>query len=367
MAYDPVQAINTEEPSHPEDIVDVTVIGAGPIGLELAVALKKAGVDYQHFEAGQIGQTVSRYPKMTRFFSSPDRIAIAGVPLSTHDQSKATREDYLAYLCGIVSQFDLNVQTFTRVERIEQDSTNHLFTLHVDRHGALRRTYTRRIVLAVGDLAMPKLLHIPGEDLPHVSHYFDEPHKYFRKKLLIVGGKNSAVEAAIRCHRAGAEVSMSYRQQSFDAKRVKYWLLPEIEALIKDGSIHLYSQTVPQAINRTHVTLTPAQPLIGDTTTVEADFVLLLTGYVMDSTLFEMLGVQLDGSNHAPTHDPTTMQTNIANVYVAGTAAAGTQETFRLFIENCHIHVPRIVASITGQPPPTQSENPNNTYTHPES
>ncbi len=343
---------------------DVVIIGAGPIGLELAVALKRAGIDYLHFEAGQIGQTVVRYPKMTRFFSSPERIAIAGVPLGTSDQSKATREEYLGYLRGVVSQFDLDIQTFARVIKIELVGDHNGFVLQVDRSGTVTQYRAKRIVLAVGDMAMPRLLHIPGEDLGHVSHYFDEPHRYFRKRLFIVGGKNSAVEAAIRCCRIGAKVSMSYRGEWFDPKRVKYWLLPEIEQMIKAGQIRFFPHTVPAAISPTHVTLRSVPPVIDDPVEVEADFVLLLTGYVMDTTLFNMLGVTLEGENLAPAHDPATMETDVRGVYVAGTAAAGTQEKFKLFIENCHIHVPRIVAALTGRSdlapgPPTTEAYPN--------
>lgn len=328
----------------------VALIGAGPIGLELAVALKQAGIGYTHFEAGQIGQTVFRYPKMTRFYSSPQRIAIAGVPLYTSDQSKATREEYLAYLRNIVEQFDLAVHTFERVTAIERCGGD--FTLRTDCHGAVQQYQASNIVLAVGDMAHPRLLHIPGEDLTHVSHYFDEPHRYFRKKLLIIGGKNSAVEAAIRCHRAGAKVAVSYRGDRFDPDRIKYWLLPEIEALIRAGEIDFYINTVPRSISSTHVTLHPAPGCIGDPLEVQADFVLLLTGYAMDTTLFEMAGVELAGENQAPIHDPGTMATNVPGIYVAGTAAAGTQVQFKLFIENCHCHIPRIVAALTGQPPP---------------
>lgn len=330
---------------------DVAIIGAGPIGLELAVAVKQAGIDYEHFEAGQIGQTISWFPKMSRFFSSPDRIAICGVPLHTTDQAKATREEYLAYLRNVVAQFDLRVRTYERVTRIQRNTEG--FILDTDRGGVAGRYGAKKIVLAVGDMAYPRLLHIPGEDFEHVSHYFDEPHRYFRKRLLVVGGKNSAVEAAIRCHRAGALVAISYRRDQFDPDRVKYWLLPEIQALIKAGKITFYPHTVPKAIARDHAILCPVSGHGGDDAVrVEADFVLLLTGYVSDTTLFKMAGVELVGENQAPVFDPRTMQTNVPGVYVAGTAAAGTQVSFRLFIENCHPHVYRIVAALTDQPPP---------------
>ncbi len=333
---------------------DVALIGAGPIGIELAVALKQAGVNTLHLEAGQIGQTVVRYPKSTQFFSSPQRIAIAGVPLHTTNQAKPTREEYLTYLRSVVQQFELDIHTFERVTHAEKSPDG--FTLRTNASGETRQYQANNIVLAIGDMAFPRLLHIPGEDLGHVSHRFDEPHRYFKKRLLIVGGKNSAVEAAIRCHRAGAQVAISYRRDRFDPRRVKYWLLPEIEALIKSGEVGFYPNTVPRTITPTHVTLHPIKAGTGDPFQVEADFVLLQTGYVMDTALFEMLGVELAGENGAPDINPRTMQTNIPGMYVAGTAAAGTQVTFRLFIENCHIHVPRIVAALTGQPPPPEPE-----------
>lgn len=332
---------------------EVAIIGAGPIGLELAAGLKQLGIGYLQFEAGQIGQTVSRYPKQTQFFSSPDRIAIGGLLLQTKAQAKATREQYLDYLRGVVAHYDLDIHTFERVTAIKKNDDG--FGLQTDYHGEFRLYQSRRVVLAIGGMAYPRLLHIPGEDRPHVSHYFDEPHRYFRKRLLIVGGKNSAVEAAIRCHRAGAKVAISYRRDHFDPESIKHWLLPEIEAMIKAGQIEFYPNTVPKAVAADHVTLYSTDDQISDPIKVDVDFVLLLTGYVMDETLFKIAGVKLTGENQAPIYDKQTMQSNVPGIYIAGTAAAGTQVTFRLFIENCHIHVKRIIAAITGSPPPTHT------------
>lgn len=339
----------------------VAIIGAGPLGLELAAAVKRMGVDYLHFDSGQIGQTVSWYPRQARFFSSPERIAIAGVPLHTVDQSKATREEYLAYLRAVVQQFDLDVRTFERVADIRRD--NGGFLLRTQRGEEEHAYWARYVVLAVGDMHAPRQLHIPGEDLDHVSHYFEEPHKYFRQRLLIVGGRNSAAEAALRCHHAGARVSISYRRPHFDASAIKYWLLPELEALIKHGHIDFHPCTIPQKITPKRVTLAPSRhpdcaemPDV-ERTEVAADFVLLLTGYVMDTTLFEIAGVELVGENRAPKLDLDTMETNVPGLFVAGTAAAGTQERFRLFIENCHPHIARIVHAITGKLPPADVVN----------
>ncbi|MFN3168266.1 MAG: NAD(P)-binding domain-containing protein [Phycisphaeraceae bacterium] len=324
----------------------VIVVGAGPIGIELAVVLKRMGVDTLHLEAGAVGQTITWYPKQARFFSSPDRIAIAGVPLITPDQSKASREAYLAYLRGVVQQFQLDIHTHEPVRRIEHDEAAGTFTVKTP-----KRTATcDHLVLAIGDMHLPRELGIEGEDLPHVSHYFDEPHAYFGRNLLIVGGRNSAAEAALRCHRVGAHVAMSYRGDSFDDNGIKYWLLPELKSLIKHGEIAFHPHTIPTKITDTQVELTKkgTLPIL-----VDADHVLLLTGYTQDKTLFEMAGVELTGDNRAPTFDAETMQTNVPNLYIAGTAAAGTQQRYRLFIENCHEHATRIAKAITGQTPPS--------------
>ena len=335
---------------------DVLIVGAGPIGLELAVVLKHMGVDYIQVDAGQVGQTIFWYPKQVKFFSGPERIAIAGVPLATSNQEKATREEYLAYLRGIVQQFGLSIRTFERVTRICPN--NEKFIVKT-RRGKDEHTYlVRHVVMAIGDMHHPQMLKIPGEDLSHASHYFDEPHRYFNQKLLIVGGRNSAVEAAIRCARAGAHVTLSYRKEQFDDKHVKYWLLPELLSSIKSGQIKFYPNTIPKRITEHHVQLMPTDTAgepdssKGEPFDVEADFVLLMTGYRMDTTLLEEAGVELVGENRGPKYDPKTMMTNIPGLYIAGTAAAGTQKNFRLFIENCHPHVAKIAQSITGQTPP---------------
>lgn len=341
----------------PEKLIDtdVLIIGAGPIGLELAVVLRHLGVRYEQVDAGQVGQTISWYPRQVKFFSSAERIAIAGVPLATSDQEKATREQYLAYLRGIVQQFGLAVRTYERVTSVIPGEDG--FVVRSRRGSDQREYHARHVVMAVGDMHHPRMLGIPGEDLKHVSHYFDEPHRYFGQKLLIVGGRNSAIEAAIRCARAGSRVTLSYRRAAFDDKSVKYWLLPEVKAMIKTSQVRYLPRTVPTRICETHVrlVLTDAEgnPVPdADPIDVPADFVLLMTGYRMDTSLLQQAGVELAGENRGPKVDPETMMTNVPGLYVAGTAAAGTQISFRLFIENCHPHVTKIVRSITGKEPP---------------
>ena len=194
--------------------VDVVVIGAGPIGLEVAVGLKEAGINYRHFDANQIGHTMTWWPRNTHFFSTTERLAIAGVPIQNNHQQRITGEDYLAYLRSVVEQFDLRIDSYEPVTRLVRTATG--FVLESESQHGRRVTSCRQVVMAIGDMHWANQLRIPGEDLPHVSHYFRDPHDYFRKRLLVVGGKNSAVEAALRCWRAGSRVTMSYRREQFD-------------------------------------------------------------------------------------------------------------------------------------------------------
>lgn len=325
---------------------DVALVGAGPIGLEMAVALKRAGIAYRHFEKAQIGATVAGYPRQVHFFSSADRIAIAGVPIPLTEGSKATREEYLAYLRGIVTQFDLAVQTYETVVSITARGAG--FALRTRRCGEDREHGhdAARVIVAMGDMHQPRRLHIPGEDLPHVSHHFDEPHAYFRRRLLVVGGGNSAVETALRCHHAGAQVALSYRGSGFAEDTIKYWLLPEIRGRLRRGEIEALLGTLPLAIEPGRVRL---QRVADETAfAVEADHVLLMTGYEADHSLLARAGVALVGEERHPAFDADTMETNVPGLYVAGTATAGTQRGFHAYIETSHIHVQRILAALTG-------------------
>jgi thioredoxin reductase (NADPH) len=309
----------------------VALIGAGPIGIELAVAFKRAGIDYLHFDAAQIGATMQWYPLEMVFHSSAERLAIAGVPIQVPDQQKIKREEFLAYLRAVVLQFGLEIRTYERVESIADS-----FTLTTT-----RGTYeVSEVVLAIGAMHAPKLLNIAGEELPHVTHYFRDPHTYFNKELLIVGGRNSAVEAAVRCQRAGARVTIAYRRDDFDAASVKFWLLPEIRAMLRDGLVRFLPRTWPVEIRDGSVVLNTGE-------TLSADFVLALTGYRQETTLFEQLGVDLQGADCKPRLDEEAMETNVPGVFVAGTAIAGSPaERVRIIVEDCHVHVPRIVAAI---------------------
>jgi thioredoxin reductase (NADPH) len=224
----------------------------------------------------------------------------------------------------------------------------------------------RKLVLATGDMHGPNRLGIPGEDLPHVSHYFQDVHPYFRKRLLIVGGRNSAAEAALRCWRAGAQVSLSYRRLAFDAKIIKHWILPDLETQIELGNIEFFPETVPVEITPAHVLLERVNAQLcptGERSVHPADFVLLNTGFEADMGLYAAAGIELVGPEQKPIFDPQTMETNVTGLYLAGTAAAGKrQRKYTLFVENTHVHVGRIVKALTGQWPDKLGTLPHRSY-----
>ncbi|MFG0329762.1 MAG: NAD(P)-binding domain-containing protein [Phycisphaerales bacterium] len=348
------------------ETTEVALIGAGPIGLEVAAALRQDGVDYLHLDAGRVGETIYNFPPELRFFSSAERIAIAGVPIQTVDQTKLTREQYLAYLRVVAMEHNLPVRTFERVTSARRDESGEGFTLETDRFGRRSTIRARRVVLATGGTTTPRTIGIPGEDLPHVSHRFEDPHTYFGRRVCIVGGKNSAVEAALRCYHAGVRVTIAYRRAEFP-KSVKYWLRPEIDMLIETGRVTGHFNATPTRITPTAVTFERTN---GDGERepfeVETDFVLLMTGWNADMTLARMLGVHLKGEGERPEYDERTMETNTPGVYIVGTATAGTQSRYAVFLENCHVHVSRLVAALQGRPLDADDAEPP-TYPLPES
>ena len=351
-------ASESSDPVPARTDTDVVIVGGGPIGIELAVGLRRAGVRFEVIEAGPIGHTMSWWAPQTRWFSSNERIAIAGVPLETPDQGKATREQYLTYLRGVVRQFRIPIRCFERVTGVDRQESR--FVVTTDARGERRRLVCDRVVLAIGGTDHPKPMGIDGEDLQHVDGFLRDPHQYFGRRVLIVGGRNSAIEAALRLHHVGAEVSISYRRSGLPSESIKYWLRPEIEGLIGSGSITAYFSTEPVRIEPGRVwlrRLLPAEansddPLVADDGSDElievvTDDVLRLIGYEQDKTLFRRCGIELVGPMLAPRFDAETMETNVPGIYVAGTAVAGTQTShFKTFLENCHVHVSRIVSQI---------------------
>ncbi len=330
---------------------DVIIVGAGPAGLELALALKKAAIDHLIFDAGQIGQTISWWPRNTRFYSTAERIAIPGIPLQVFDQQHPTGEQYLAYLRSVVESHSLKIHSFEPVTRIFRLDAGFMVITETIR--GLQRYTCQQVVLATGGMASPRLLDISGEDYPHVSHYLDDPHYYFQKELLVVGGRNSAVEYALRCWRVGARVTLSYRKAQLPTTSIKPALMQDIETVIREGNIRFLPSTIPVEITPTEVILSktdkdglPEFEQESELLALPFDFVLICSGYVADMSLFEQLEVNLQGEEQIPYFNPETMETDVPGVFVLGTAAGGTQKKFSLFIETSHIHVDRILNTL---------------------
>lgn len=332
---------------------ETAVIGAGPIGIELAIALQRLNHDTILFEATQVGDAFMRWPKETRFFSSSEHLALAGVPVQTISQLAPTGDDYLAYLRMLVEMFDLNLHNYEPLQSITKDDKG--FLLRTQHRTGEQLYRCRHVVLATGGMAGPRLLNIPGENLPHVTHYFPGPHPYFRTRVLVVGGKNSAMEAALRCWRSGAaHVALSYRRPELNFERIKPHLSLDIGDRLRKGEIEFIPSTIPVEITPTHVVLAEtADGMVGNGRILhhKTDFVILATGFRADMSLFRNAGVTLQGPAEVPLYDEATMETNVPGLYVAGTAAGGTQERFTHFISTTHHHVIKIVRHITGITP----------------
>jgi thioredoxin reductase (NADPH) len=345
---------------------DLVIIGAGPIGLELGAACERYGLDYLILERGQLAQTIADWPSQSRFFSSPERMAVAGVPFQTVHNQLAPKEEYLAYLRTVADLYDLKLRLYEEVTEVRRDGDG--FRLHTRKTAAgppsrvpgtaadaMDREYrAARIVLAVGDMAKPKPLGIPGEELPNVTHLFEDTHRYFRQRLLVVGGRNSAVEAAVRAWRAGVDVSVSYRRPEFDKERVYSRLHLEITLLAGKGKIPTYMQTVPREIRPQSVLLEYVDKDLnptGETTEVGTDFVFLATGYHQDFSLATALGVEFRKKKRLPILCEETMETTVPGVYLAGTAIGHNRDGYTTFVGTSHVHVQRIMGHILGRNP----------------
>lgn len=325
--------------------VTAAIIGAGPLGIEMAAAFKKVGVSHVLLDKGQAAQMIANFPAQTRFFSSAEKIAIAGIPIQTMDQQKCTREDYLAYLRAVIMHYGLQVNAYEEVIRLShRPAAPFPYRLDTATPSTARHYDCRYLVIASGGTSTPRLLGVPGESLPHVSIKMQDPHTYFQRRVVVIGAKNSAVESALRCYHAGAKVALVMRKEQLDPQEVKYWLLPEIQGCIAKGDIACYPQSEVVDISPGKMTLRKAgeaEPMV-----IEADFVIKALGFEAEMGLLEQLHVPLLGEQRRPIYDPGTMETASAGAFVLGTVVGGTQRKYRVFIENCHEHVNKIARVI---------------------
>jgi thioredoxin reductase (NADPH) len=327
-------------------MLDLAVIGAGPCGLAVGAAAKRAGLTCALFEKGPVVASLLRYPLYMTFFSTSEKLEIGGVPFVTAGD-KPTRREGLTYYRKVAEYFELDVRQYHEVRGVARAHDAFEVTAHHPGIRAPERVLARHVVFATGYFDSPNLLGVPGENLPHVSHYYVESHPYWQERVLVVGGGNSAVEAALELFRVGARVTVVHLFGQFD-KGVKPWILPDIVNRVKDGSIAVrWCSRVTE--------IRPAEVVIhSDVTerdeTVPADFVLALTGYRADLELLRSVGVDVDPATGVPHHTPATMETNVAGVYIAGVLASGLDAN-KIFIENGREHGGRICAAIQSKPP----------------
>lgn len=329
---------------------DVIIVGAGPSGLATAIALKQLGLDYLVLEKGTLVESIRRFPMNMVFFTTPELMEIGGIPLTT-PYDKPTRQEALQYYRKVTDTFQLQIALHEEVLTIERDEEagERIFLLATRSRLGVRRVRTARIVvLAMGYYDAPNLLGVPGEDLPHVRHYYDEPHPYYRQRVVIVGGKNSACEAALELYRNGAHVTLVHRGPAL-GDSVKYWVRPDMENRIRAGAVAARFNTQVVEIRPTEVVVEQD----GAGATIPADAVLLLTGYRADPEFLRRAGVEVNPESAEPRYDPQTFETNVPNLFVAGGQQAG-RRTGTVFIENGRFHGERIARVIAERLAPSQ-------------
>ena len=310
---------------------DVVIVGGGPIGLACGIEARKAGLRYVIVEKGCLVNSLYHYPMNMTFFSTSERLEIGNVPFISHGP-KPNRVESLEYYRRVCQSWQLNVRLYETVESIVGVNDLHVVN-------TTRSTYTTRfVVLALGFYDLPYLLHVPGEDLPKVRHYYDEPHPYFRQRVVVVGASNSAVDVALETFRKGADVTMVVRDEAI-GESVKYWVRPDIENRIKESSIRAYFSSRVTRITETTVEIvTPEGPL-----TIDNDFVLAMTGYQPPFEFMTRCGIRFhDDPFHTPVYNEKNMETNVPGIFLAGVVCGGLK-TNKWFIENSRVHANQIM------------------------
>ena len=318
---------------------DVLIVGAGPSGLATAIAAKQRGLDYVIVEKGVLVNSIFNFPTHMVFFTTPELLEIGGLPLVT-PYDKPMRLESLRYYRRVVDTYQLQVSFHEQVVAIEREPEGDQTIFAVitrSSRGATRVRHARAVVMAIGYYDLPNYLGVPGEDLPHVSHYYTDAHPYYRQRVVVVGGKNSAAEAALELFRGGAHVTLVHRHATL-GDSIKYWVRPDIENRIKEGSIQARFETTVCEIRPTDVVVQKD----GVREEIPADGVFLLTGYHPDAALMTTAGVVCDPETLAPTLNAETFETNVPNLFLAGGCVAG-KATGNIFIENGRFHGEKIV------------------------
>ncbi len=313
---------------------DVIIIGAGPIGLTCAIEAKKAGLKYLLVDKGALVNTIYHFPTNMTFFSTSKLLEIGDVPFISH-RDKPTRSEALEYFRRVFEAWSLEAKFYEKVTSVQPGDDG--FVIETE-----KRTYKARfVIVSTGFYDYPRLMGVPGESLPKVKHYYDEPHPYVEQKVAVIGAANSACDVALELYHKDAEVTMIIRGDAINP-RVKYWIKPNIENRIKEGSIKVYFNSEVKEIRPREIVIeTPEGERV-----LENDFVLAMTGYKPDFTFLESIGIESDPSNdNMLVYDPETHETSTPGIYVAGVVCGGLK-TNKFFIENAKDHSERIIQNI---------------------
>ena len=338
----------TQARSRPDSWADVMIIGAGPTGLACAIEAQKIGLKVLTIDKGCVVNSIYNYPANMIFFTTPELLEIGEIPFTTAHQ-KPTRQEALEYYRNVAAHYHLHICQYQWVKTITGDDGNFRITA-TDRSGGIHDYRARKIVVATGYYDLANLLHIPGEDLPKVFHYFREPHPFYDTDVVVIGGKNSAAISALDLWRHGARVTLVHRNATLH-NHIKYWIRPDIENRIKNHEIAAYFRSMVTEIGSDYVMLsTPDGPV-----RLKNDFVFALIGYRPDYDFLTSIGIELSTEQCRPFCDPETLESNVPGVYVAGVIVAGSR-TNEIFIENGRFHGKQIAAhlkqKLNGSAPP---------------
>ena len=330
----------TSLPAGADELFDILVVGAGPCGIAVGVAARNEGLSCLLVDRGAVTQAMTEHPTYTTYFSGPEKLEIGGIPFTTAGD-KPTRREALRYYRRVVAYHQLNVLQYHNVRGIERQDDIFLVDAvsHLGRELPLR---ARNVVIATGYFDNPRVLDVPGADLSKVAYYYTEPFPYFDQDVVVIGGGNSAADAALSCWREGARVTVVHMFDELD-KGVKPWVRPDIDNRMAEGAIPAYWRHVVREIRACEVEIESLDT--GERTILKNDWVLAMIGYVPDPGLLSELGVPIDKETGIPAHDRETMATNRPGVYIAGVLAAG-YDANKIFIENGKLHGPLIARKV---------------------
>lgn len=325
---------------------DLLIVGGGPCGLAAAISAQRAGLDVVVVEAQVMVSTIAQYPTYTRFFSTAEKLSLGDVPFVVATE-KPSRRDALAYYRAVVKHFGIRLRQYERVTSIEP-SGDGFIVRSLLRGGAHRDTRAKSVVVATGYFGSPNYLGVPGEDLPHVSHVYREGHEAFDQDVVVVGGGNSAAEAALDLWRSGARVTLVHLGPTFD-KKIKPWVLPDFVNRAEEGGIAVRWNSRVSAIESDIVVITG--PMGNEK--LPATFVYVMTGFAPMVDLLRQAKVPIDAQTGIPEHDPATLETSVPGIFIAGVVVAG-YDANKVFIENGRYHGDKIVARLLGRTAPIE-------------